>query len=178
MHPVVLIACMAFMAAGAYSDLRDRKITNRLNLVGMITGVSLQLTFNGPAGVVSALQGFAVGLLLLFVFFAAGMIGGGDVKFAAAIGTFLGWRLLLIGLGAGAVLGGIVGAVALLRSGRFKTAMRGLFSDLLCLASGVRPVTLKSTEAVQTVPYGVLLAVGLAGAITADFFRWIPWASR
>jgi Flp pilus assembly protein protease CpaA len=102
------------------------------------------------------------------------MVGGGDVKFVAAVGSFLGWQLLLVGLGIGVVAGGVVGAASLIRRRRFVKAMRGLAADFVCLASGVRPTTLKSTEAVETVPYGVMLAMGLAASVAMAFFEEVP----
>jgi Flp pilus assembly protein protease CpaA len=105
------------------------------------------------------------------------MIGGGDVKFAAAAGTFLGWRLLLVGLAAGIVLNGAAAAISLARRRRLLSAFRGLQSDILCWAGGVPTETLKSTAATETIPYGVLLATGIGGALLAAQFRWVPWAS-
>jgi hypothetical protein len=52
--------------------------------------------------------------------------------------------------------------------------MRGLAADLVCLSSGVRPTTLKSSEAVETVPYGVLLAMGLAASVAAALLKEVP----
>jgi len=114
---------------------------------------------------------------VLILPFVAGMIGGGDVKFAAAAGTFLGWRLLLVGLAAGIVLNGAAAAISLARRRRLLSAFRGLHSDILCWAGGVPTETLKATAATETIPYGVLLATGIGGALLAALFRWVPWAS-
>jgi Flp pilus assembly protein protease CpaA len=99
------------------------------------------------------------------------------VKFAAAAGTFLGWRLLLVGLAAGIVLNGAAAAISLARRRRFLSAFRGLHSDILCWAGGVPTETLKTTAATETIPYGVLLATGIGAALLAALLRWVPWAS-
>jgi prepilin peptidase CpaA len=174
MHPVTLAAALAFMVVVSLCDLRARRIPNRLNLVGLVVGLALQIALGGWQGFFAGLSGFGVGVAILFVPFAAGMVGGGDVKFVAAAGAFLGWQTLLVGLGIGVVAGGVVGAYSLIRSGRFLSAMRGLAADMICIASGVRPTTLKSTEAVQTVPYGVLLAMGLAAGIAVTLIKEVP----
>ena len=43
--------------------------------------------------------------------------------------------------------------------------------------SGVKPETLKSTAASETIPYGVHLALGLGGTLLAAIFRWVPWVN-
>lgn len=176
-HPVIAGAASIFLVAAAVSDYRARRISNRLNGAAALLGVALHAMVGGWGGTVFALQGFCIGLLVLLLPFAAGMIGGGDVKFAAAAGTFLGWRLLLVGLAAGIILGGVTAAISLARRRRFLSALRGLHSDILCWAGGVPTDTLKSTAATETIPYGVLLATGLGGALLAALLRWVPWAS-
>ncbi len=173
-HPIIVAAAFGVIVAGAVSDYRQRKITNRFYLAAAGAGLLLQTAFNGLPGLAAGASGLVVGLLLMFLPFAAGMIGGGDVKFSAAVGTYLGWKVLVVGLFAGVILGGVTAAGSLLKSGRFVTAMKSLFADLVCLSSGVRPTTLKTTQAVETVPYGVLLAMGMAGALTATLLRWVP----
>lgn len=167
LHPAIVIAALIFMVVAAASDLRQRRISNRLNFSAIIVALCLQSVVGGFPGLVFGLKGFGVGLGILFLPFAAGMMGGGDVKFVAAAGVFLGWRLLLVGLTVGVLLGGIVGAISLVRQGRFKSAFHGLSADILCLVGGVRPETLKSSAMSETVPYGVLLAMGIGGTLLA-----------
>lgn len=174
MHPVTLVAGLLYMVVVAISDLRERRISNRLNLAGLVVGLALQLVLSGWPGFFSGLSGFAVGFAILFLPFAAGMVGGGDVKFVAAAGVFLGWRLLLMGLAVGVVVGGVVGTFSLIRKGRFRSAMRGLLADLVCISSGVRPTTLKQSAAVETIPYGVMLAMGLAATVAAALVKEVP----
>jgi prepilin peptidase CpaA len=176
-HPVIVVCTAIFLITAAVSDYRSRRISNRLNGAAAATGIVLHSLTGGTDGALFALHGFGVGLGVLLLPFAAGMIGGGDVKFAAAAGTFLGWRLLLVGLAAGIILGGVTAAISLARRRRFLSALRGLHSDILCWAGGVSTETLKSTAATETIPYGVLLATGIGGAMLAALFRWVPWAS-
>jgi prepilin peptidase CpaA len=174
---MIVAAASVFLVTAATSDYRSRRISNRLNGAAALSGLLLHTILGGFNGAVFAINGFLVGLLVLLLPFAAGMIGGGDVKFAAAAGTFLGWRLLLVGLAAGIILNGAAAAISLARRRRFLSAVRGLHSDILCWAGGVSTDTLKSTAATETIPYGVLLATGLGGALVAALFRWVPWAS-
>ena len=174
MHSLTLYVALVFMSIVSAYDFRERRIPNTLNAAGLVVALALQVGLGGVQGFFAGVSGFAVGFAILLLPFAAGMVGGGDVKFVAAVGAFLGWRLLLVGLGLGVVVGGVVGAVSLMRQRRFAKAMRGLAADLVCLSSGVRPTTLKQTEAVETVPYGVLLAMGMATSVAVALSKEVP----
>ena len=175
MNPVIAASACIFLLCGAVADLRSRKIPNSLNVGAFIVGVTLSCFFAGLEGLSYSMGGFIVGLTILFVPFSAGLIGGGDVKFAAAAGTFLGWQLLLAGLAGGIILGGVVGVATLVSQGRLNRALKSLKLDLYSMASGIRPMTLKETANVKTIPYGVMLAIGMAGALAAETWRLVSW---
>ncbi|MFQ5351703.1 MAG: prepilin peptidase [Candidatus Binatia bacterium] len=177
MNRVVVATVLAFLAIAGLSDLRSRRISNRLNLGATVIGLWLHFVGGGLDGLCFAAAGWVVGLTLLLLPFAAGLVGGGDVKFTAAAGAFLGYRLLLVGLAAGVLLGGVVGLITLLVRGRAREAFRRLYGDLFSLASGVRPERLSQSAGVETVPYGLLLAIGMAAALIGNGWRVIPWAS-
>lgn len=54
------------------------------------------------------------GLLLLIAIISRGGMGGGDIKFAAALGLWLGWKLTLLTLLISFILGGLIGVLLLL----------------------------------------------------------------
>jgi len=177
-HPVIIAAASCFMLTAAVSDIRHRRISNRLNVAATVSALGLQAILVGTGGVLDGLQGLVAGFAVLFIPFAMGRIGGGDVKFVAAVGAFFGARVTMIGLFIGVTLGGLVGAASLLRKGRLASGMRSVAADLACLAGGVRPTTLKDSDTVETVPYGVLLAVGMVGSVVVAVMEEIPWVSQ
>ena len=61
----------------------------------------------------------ASGILLLICILSKGGLGGGDIKLMAAVGFYLGWKLTLLSLFCGVVLGGLIGIVLLI-SGKGK----------------------------------------------------------
>jgi len=91
-----LLLFPALMAFAASSDLLTMTISNRLSLaltggfllVAFITGMSLYAFGMHVAAA-------AVVLLVAFVFFSRGWIGGGDAKLAAATALWLGFDHLL-----------------------------------------------------------------------------------
>ena len=173
MNPIVAIAAGLYLFTVAVSDFRSRKISNRHNIGAALVAFILQFITSGIGGVSAAALGFAAGFLILLLPFACGLLGGGDVKFSAAAGAFLGWRILLIGLAGGIILGGVVAMVSLISQRQMSTAMKRLWGDLYSIAAGVRPTALQQAASVKTIPYGVMLAIGIAGAMAAHTWRLI-----
>lgn len=127
-------------AAG--TDLRYRRISNRLSLaiVGMFALFSVSQLIGGAAWqtailwpVVAATLVFALGTAL----FAAGLMGGGDVKLIASVALFAGPGLSLSFILYVTIAGGFVALLTLLHA-RFKH---------------MDPATAK-------VPYGVAITLG------------------
>jgi leader peptidase (prepilin peptidase)/N-methyltransferase len=100
----------AGLIAAAFIDVEHRIIPNRL-VLGLLAGAAVLVP---PAGDVrledAALGGLAAGgVLLLLSAVTQGGMGGGDVKFAAVAGLYLGLQKVLLGLFLGAVLGTVIG---------------------------------------------------------------------
>lgn len=113
-----LIALAVLLVAAAWQDLRTLHIANSLPL--SIVGVFVVWSALGLFAGTSTVQGIALSVgcaAMLFLVataaFAAGMMGGGDVKLAAATALFAGPSLMLDFLLVVGIVGGVLGAVAL-----------------------------------------------------------------
>lgn len=159
-------------AAGAWYDVRERRVPNALTVGGLALALALS-AFAGWGGLLAALAGAGVALLVSLPVFLAGGLGGGDVKLLAAVGAFLGPGELPAALVAIALVGGLMAAVEVVRRGAVTRTLRRLGGILLGLrwktfsrwksrASG-EPLTVDAEGAI-TVPYAVAIA---AGAILA-----------
>jgi len=123
-----------FMVAITFIDLDHQIILDGMLALLAVCGLGLQL-WTGAVGIVNMLIGAGAGggLLLLLAILSRGGMGGGDVKFAAALGFWLGWPGILLGLFIGFVLGGVI--------------------SLLLLASGLRGRK-------DFIPFGPFIAIG------------------
>ena len=140
----------AVMVYAGFMDLLTLKIRNVLVmavavcffLAAPIIGLSFQdIMLN--AGVALLV------LLVCFGFFAAGWIGGGDAKLAAATALWFGWEHVLEYLVISTLAGGLL-TLALL-----------LFRNMLLPASFYsKPWLMKLHESKSGVPYGIAFAIG------------------
>lgn len=123
----ILVIFPAAMAYAAASDLVSMTISNRLCL-GLVAAfalcaAALGLSWSAIGWHVAA---GALVLVLCFGFFAAGWIGGGDAKLAAATALWFGFGQLMPYLLLAAVFGGILTLVMLkLRAGPLPAVAEG-----------------------------------------------------
>ncbi len=96
------------------TDARHYIIPDEFTWGGLIIGLLLALG-GGVHGFLQAVLGAAVGFVLLWLVGTAGTwvfkedaMGGGDIKMMAMVGSFVGWRGVLLTIFAGALLGSLI----------------------------------------------------------------------
>ncbi|MCD9024030.1 A24 family peptidase [Cohnella silvisoli] len=112
----VLVAVSLLLISACWTDLRRMQIPNGLTVLFAVGGFLYQLFIHGMAGLWWALGGVLTGMVPLFVMNRFGGIGGGDVKWFGAFGSWMG-ALLTLELLVISILfaGGIAVALLLLR---------------------------------------------------------------
>ncbi len=137
------------MAYAAFSDLFTMTISNRIAILLVIGFVSLAALMGMPLTMLALhlAAGIAV-LVLTFVLFARGWIGGGDAKLAAATAVWLGWdNLAAYGLQASLLGAGLTLGILVLRKRELPVPL-------------MRHAWIARLHAAGTgVPYGIALAV-------------------
>jgi prepilin peptidase CpaA len=152
---------LSFLTAAVLWDLAQRRIPNELVLAGALAAIILAWAIGGPADAGWSVLGMACGLAVLLVPFATGLVGGGDAKFFAAVGAFLGPALTLRAFLFGTALGVPLALVAMRKAGRPVLPVVGM------VAGGVHPATLGAAPGGRAVylPYAVPLAIGALVAL-------------
>jgi len=129
--PALVLAATLVAITGI--DLDHQIIPDVVTLPGIAVGVAFSLLLGQPRWT-DALIGIAVGGGLFFAIIVAsrGGMGGGDMKLAAMLGAFLGWRPLLVAILAAVLAGGLlaIGLLALRRKGRKDAVPFGPFLAL------------------------------------------------
>ena len=146
----ILILFPLLMAYAALSDLFTMTISNLISIALVAIFVAMALITGMPLAtlVETHLAAGAAMLLLTFLLFVRGWIGGGDAKLAAATAVWLGWEHLLdYGLEA-SILGALL-TIGIVYTRRFA------LPDALAGRAWV--VRLHSRG--NGVPYGIALAI-------------------
>jgi prepilin peptidase CpaA len=162
----------ATLAAACWTDVRTRRIPNRLVLLGTLAGLALNTllppgagllsTAPGGLGLSNALGGCALGLAALLPLYLLRTMGAGDVKLMAMTGAFL---------GPGATLGAVL--MTLLAGGILALALASWQRVLPVVLANARALithTMISALAGQRMHAGMLPTAGTlpyALAITA-----------
>lgn len=168
------MALLAYAALAAWWDVRVRRIPNRLSAVALVIALAVA-PGEGGIGLAAALGGLCLGAGLLLVPFAAGALGGGDVKFAAVTGAFLGPGLALYALAIGTSLGLVLALASATRAGRAGEALSGAARlAWLAAATAALPPAPAGAERPRAaaIPYVVPLAAGVATALVLEADGW------
>jgi prepilin peptidase CpaA len=156
---------LGLLAAATVVDLRRHRIPNLLSLGGLALGLGLVIALLGPGsqGLLPALGGMALCLLVFLPFHITGGMGAGDVKLMAMVGVFLDplHALLAAGLSLGA--GSLLGLGILLARRGAGLMARRYASTVQCLAVTGRwsyvPPAADEPAAIRF-PYALAITVG------------------
>lgn len=158
-----LVFFPAMMAYAASSDLITMTIPNKLTAGVAIAYFITALANNTPLETIAIHTACGVGVLLVtFVMFAMGWMGGGDAKLAAATAVWFGWPLVFEYILLSSILGGAL-TLAIL-------AARGLILP----APLMRHAWIVRLHDQHTgIPYGIALAC----AALFLYPQSAPWAA-
>jgi len=173
---ITLLLLAALLLAAVLSDLRDRRIPNRLVVTGLCLAALMhvgalwerQAALAGPA-VWSPLAGLLAGGAALMPLYLLRACGAGDVKLMAMVGAFIGAPTVLRATLYTLLAGGVLSLIFMLGRGVARQALdniRFLLTDWamrLRGGQGAQLAPLANTAA--RLPYGVAIAAGTAFAL-------------
>ncbi|WP_295993868.1 prepilin peptidase [Rugamonas sp.] len=170
--PLLVLCCL--LAAAVLTDVRSRRIPNKLVLTGAAAGLALQTAlapgdglFTAPfggIGIALALAGLGLGLALLLPMYALRAMGAGDVKLLAMIGVFVGPRAVTGIWVCTLVAGGVLALLVSLRNGTLKRMVNNSYHLMLHGVLGVVAGNAARIDAPANpsgkLPYAIALAAG------------------
>jgi prepilin peptidase CpaA len=168
--PIVATA-VVFIGVCVAADLRTRRIPNLVTGPALVAGAVLNAVYGGYQGLSQSALGLLASVAILFVPFALGGIGGGDVKMMAALGAFVGPRMALSGLALGMILGGAIMIVHLCRIGRLGEKLKHTIAMFAAAArtGSIGPLRPPGDDpATVTLPYSVPLGIGTIAVLAAS----------
>lgn len=158
---IQLLTLVALLGAAVFTDLRERRIPNRITVSGLLAGLAIAGLLEGGLPL-AALGGAGIALLVALPFVALGGLGGGDAKLLVAVGAFVGPGGLLSVAIYGGLAGGLLALGTSVRNGMILPVLLNsgkLFVHLITLGRHGERFALDSPQA-QSVPYGLAIAAG------------------
>jgi prepilin peptidase CpaA len=146
---------LAALGWAVVTDLRARRISNRLTYPTAALGLAVHAATGGWGGLTWSALGMLVGLALFLLPFFLGAMGGGDVKLMAAIGALQGPQFVLLTSVYAGLAGGVLALGYLIRQRGLAAAVRYSAGGW---AGGIRPAAPKA----GSIPYGPAIAAGAA----------------
>ncbi|HSV35897.1 MAG TPA: A24 family peptidase [Ramlibacter sp.] len=166
------VVLIALLLTAAVIDWRTYRIPNWLTVGGMVFGLLYNTVAPAQLGFLAALAGLGVGLAILLPLHLLRVMGAGDVKLMAMVGSFLGVAATLNAV----LLTFIAGGVAALAFALWHRAFRRMAGNVRDIAqsmafaavAGIRPTpTATAVASVGKLPYGISICVGTIASLAA-----------
>lgn len=170
--PWIFVVLLALTLPAAVYDFRFRRIPNWLAVTGLLAGIAVNTVLFGTTGLVRALLGMGIALLIYFPLYLLRGMGAGDVKLMAACGAILGvkpWLLLLLFTSISSAAAGFAVAAS---KGRLRSTLINAGFIARELLSGRSPrvsrkeIDVGNKEAIR-MPHGI------AAAFAAALLTWL-----
>jgi prepilin peptidase CpaA len=160
------------LITAAVTDCLTGKVPNRLTYPAVLLGIGwaavagwLHPQVAITEAVVGSLIGLAAGFIPFAVIFAAGGLGGGDVKLMAAVGAIsASWQCVLSTAFYAFVIGAVLALIVMVRRGLFRRTISRLLGAAMMASARVSPTV--TTEDSPRIPFALAIGIGglLAGA--------------
>lgn len=164
----------------AVTDVRSRRIPNKLTLTGLVLGLlySAFVPFWRDHGLLWALGGAVVALVLLFPLWMLRVLGAGDVKLMAMVGSLVGLDAITDAMLASLIAGGVLAIAYSLWHGKlrlmFANVGRVFYQGGAALATRT-PLggALQGWESVGKLPFGLAIAAGTIASVAGRHFGFL-----
>ena len=160
---LVVAAIAGVGGVSAFIDLQNRRVPNALTLGVAALGITLAARHLTGVSVVGAVEGLAVGLLLMLPGHVMGATGAGDVKLFAAVGTLLGPTRIGVAFLYTAMFGGLLALAAAVYRGRLRQSIDE--TATLVRTGGANVATIENLSANNRFAYAPAIAAGALAAV-------------
>ena len=126
-------------------DLRRTKVDNGWLLFWLAVNLAVQLYSAGPPALRQILPGLILPVVLLFPFFLFRMLGAGDIKVLAVLGSMMGARSILFCMFFSFLIGAVFSLLWFLKNGGFRERLSYFLSYMRTYAqTGIRTPYVKT----------------------------------
>lgn len=154
------------------TDIRSQRIPNWLTFPLILSGMAAHIMFGGIDGLKLACGGFTVGFIAMVVPYFLGVMGAGDVKLMAGVGTWLGAISTLTAFLFTCIAGGVYALAVLLINRQYLKAILTNVGNAFSVFVATRRFNFTPIATAQPLPrlcYGIAIAVGTIAAAGFHF---------
>jgi prepilin peptidase CpaA len=166
---------IGLLAVAAVSDVRTGRIPNWLVFGGALYALAynaLYPVYPRDIGILFALGGLSVGLVAFLPGYLLRVLGAGDVKLMAMVGSFVGTWAAVEAVLASLITGGALAVALSLYSGRLPLMLRNVVAlfrgNVLTLATAPGGLTVEGGRSAGRMPYGLAIALGTIGYLVLE----------
>jgi prepilin peptidase CpaA len=166
---------IGLLAVAAVSDVRTGRIPNWLVFGGALYALAynaLYPVYPRDIGILFALGGLSVGLVAFLPGYLLRVLGAGDVKLMAMVGSFVGTWAAVEAVLASLITGGALAVALSLYSGRLPLMLRNVVAlfrgNVLTLATAPAGLIVEGGRSAGRMPYGVAIALGTIGYLVLE----------
>lgn len=180
---VILVPLGAMLLISTYTDLKERKVYNKVTYTAFFVGLVAHTIAFGPMGGVWALVAAVAtffACLVFFIFIPAGGFGGGDLKLLTATAAFVGGQGIMAISWYSVLAGGALGLLMAIYTGYLWDMLRNMFRFLRGIYRLIIYRTRNLAEKMEVdersrVPYAAAVLAGAVLAYTEEAFGWPDW---
>ena len=184
MTSIPFVVALVGSAIASATDVRHFKVYNWLSFPLLLSGLIFHTWNLGSSGLFLSVTGIGIPFLLLFPIYAFGIMGAGDVKFASAVGAWLGGGLIVPVLIVGALASGLYSLGLIVFSDGAREAwlnLRQLFfnfsqlwnqSDTATKIETIKMATQRVDRRKRLVPFSAMNAVGVVSTFIWQSSTW------
>jgi prepilin peptidase CpaA len=134
--PALAVLLLALVIGAAAYDIPYRRIPNWITAAGVLLGIAMNTFLYGWPGLLTSLEGLAVGFGAYLILYSMRAMGAGDVKLMAAIGAMVGWQDWFGIFIVTAIVGGFASMALMAMRGRVKKTLWNVGFVLTEMKSG------------------------------------------
>jgi prepilin peptidase CpaA len=141
-----LLALAIGVGAGAFIDLRTRRVPNAVTVPLAVLGIASAAAGVSDLTVTGAVVGLALGLLFMLPGYMFGATGAGDVKLLAAAGAWLGPSHIGVAFLYTAIAGGVLAVIVARRRRRLALTLESTGKLITTRAANVAEIEHPATN--------------------------------
>lgn len=157
----------SLMAASVYTDLKTRKIPNKMLFAALLFFAAADFAIDGSSGVLSVLGAVAAAVVCTLPLYIMKAIAAGDAKLILVSAVILPWQIVVSTCFWALCWGAVLGVAKILASGQIQM----LVLNMRTLLSGQKLERAQMTA----IPFSVAIFFGFGTAVTMSFWgvQWL-----